>query len=106
MQNLIVALLVCYAAFVVGRRFLPVAITRGLRDALAAGAQRLGWRHVAQHLVRSSAVASGCAGGCSGCGAAAGQPAAAASNDGCTATRQSGSESRIISIEHLKKDRP
>ena len=67
MQELIVAVIVIYAAGAVLLRYLPKRIRVHARTALAQLFRRLGWNRAASRLEQVSPAAS-CAHGCGSCG--------------------------------------
>lgn len=66
MQQIIVYLIVGYAALVVGRRYMPRGLRRGVNAWLHAQFTGLGWPRMAERFVASTTAAS-CGDGCSSC---------------------------------------
>ena len=67
MQQLIVYLIVAYAAWVVGRRYVPLSLRRGANAWLHAKFTGLGWHRTAERFVASAGTAASCSDGCSSC---------------------------------------
>lgn len=65
MQEIIVALIVACAAFVVARRYLPASARNALRTWSAKAANKLGWPSMANKL--TAAAAQDCGSGCGSC---------------------------------------
>jgi hypothetical protein len=72
MQEVIVAIIVAYAAFVVVRRYAPKSAKLRMRGLMVRSAGKLGWGGMAQRLadeVQDTSCSDGC-NTCGGCGSA------------------------------------
>lgn len=78
LQNLIVGLIVAWAAWVAAMRLLPRALRTALRRRAAQLVGAIGLARLAQRLAKSASTAGSC-GGCDSCGD---KPAAAPAKNG------------------------
>jgi hypothetical protein len=67
MQQIIAYLIVAYAAWVVGRRYMPLSLRRGANAWLHAKFTSLGWSRMADRFVASTTAAASCSDGCGSC---------------------------------------
>lgn len=67
MQQLIVYLIVGYAAWVVGKRYAPLSLRRAANAWLHAKFTILGWSRLAHKFVPGTSAAASCSDGCGSC---------------------------------------
>lgn len=79
MQQLIVAVAVAYAAWIVAARYAPPAIRRAMRRWTAIVARRAGWEALAARTEAQASAGGSCGDGCGSCngcgGASSARPA-------------------------------
>jgi hypothetical protein len=89
MQEIIVAVIVLYAALAVLRRYAPVALRKVWRAWLARTVRRFGWTSIEKKLIANTETTSSCADGCGAC-------------KGCAPIGAQPETHRVIKIETLK----
>jgi hypothetical protein len=68
MQQVIVTLIVAFAAWAVARRYAPAVVRQAVRGSAMRAATHLGWTRIATRLETKSATAASCGDGCGTCG--------------------------------------
>jgi hypothetical protein len=89
MQEIIVAIIVICATFVVVRRYAPRTLRQTWRSFLARTARRLGWTSLEKNLTAPTLTTASCADGCGAC-------------KGCGPTAAKSETHTVIKIETLK----
>jgi hypothetical protein len=90
-QNLIVGVIVAWAAWITAMRLLPRPWRTDLRQRVAVIARAAGWTRLAQRLAASSGTTA-----CGGCDSCSEKPATAAKADGVVGSISPGALRRTI----------